>query len=70
MVRLKEVYDMLNRIAVSGFQFHYGTIKSESQMYDGAFPSVFQFHYGTIKSCTIVLFMRTLLGLSIPLWYD
>ncbi|SFC84040.1 hypothetical protein SAMN05421747_1353 [Parapedobacter composti] len=27
MVRLKEVYDMLNRIAISGFQFLYGAIK-------------------------------------------
>ena len=48
MVRLK-VYDMLNRIAVSGFQFHYGTIKSATADDQARGLLLFQFHYGTIK---------------------
>ena len=40
---------MLNRIAVSGFQFHYGTIKSATADDQARGLLLFQFHYGTIK---------------------
>ena len=48
MVRLKA--DIAGKgIGSSTFQFHYGTIKSLTQMNDNVQHATFQFHYGTIK---------------------
>ena len=49
MVRLKVFNDWRDTVKTL-FQFHYGTIKSET--IEATLPSVmlFQFHYGTIKS--------------------
>ena len=69
MVRLKGPIVCFNFIFMI-FQFHYGTIKSNSSSNSLLNELKFQFHYGTIKR----LIRRFLLSqsslISIPLWYD
>ena len=50
MVRLKVDFAFGHGVYPSGFQFHYGTIKSYSRIAERHAPPLFQFHYGTIKS--------------------
>ena len=51
------------------FQFHYGTIRRDSQGNYSAAQTSFQFHYGTIRRAT-PLEGTEHQWISIPLWYD
>ena len=49
MVRLKGKNRQMFLTHHRLFQFHYGTIKSQKDLFHGLMPNAFQFHYGTIK---------------------
>ena len=49
MVRL-EAHSEYHYIPIRKFQFHYGTIRSNSFGISGKINTLFQFHYGTIRS--------------------
>ena len=69
LVRLRARPPLLSVSPIKGFQFHFGTIESDSVATGQLINSIFQFHFGTIESCQQRLRLQSQL-ISIPLWYD
>ena len=70
MVRLEPFISSENPHLSNWFQFHYGTIGTNSMPRHHKFSTLFQFHYGTIGTGWIWPFIKVKTIVSIPLWYD
>ena len=70
MVRLKAMVGATMQPDNTLFQFHYGTIKSQTFFVYPVNWWKFQFHYGTIKSLKSGANFKINELISIPLWYD